>query len=179
LRLVGLLSCRCVIPILLIGLSPTQQTSTPVPQIRVDVKLVQANCTATRGKLDEPTTLDASETEVYEDEKRQSLVGVRRGQDLPLTLTILLDLSGSTEQGWQALREQTANFIRSAMRPGDRVAIISFSDTIRVLANSDRDPSPKHLASLVETIPVEQGMEVYKRRDGPVRGTRMWAARRS
>jgi VWFA-related protein len=164
------------IPGVVVGSTPTQQNAASVPQIRVEVKLVQANCTATLGKLDEPTTLEASGTEVYEDGKRQSLVGVRRGQDLPLTLTILLDLSGSTEQRWQALREQTANFIRSAMRPGDRVAVISFSDTLRVLANSDRDPSPRHLASLVESMPVAQGMEVYKRRDQPVHGTRMWDA---
>ncbi|MGI4755391.1 MAG: VWA domain-containing protein [Janthinobacterium lividum] len=154
-----------------------QLTVTAVPQIRVEAKLVQANCTATRGKLDEPTTLNTTETEVLEDGHRQSLVAVRRGDDLPLTLTLLLDLSGSTEQRWQVLRSQSANFIRSAMRPGDRVAVLSFSDTIRVLADSDHEPSPRRLAELVEHMPVEEGMEVYKRPTG-VHGTRMWDALR-
>jgi VWFA-related protein len=176
LRFLESLLCGGIVPFFALAFAQRENTAPPVPQIRVDVKLVQANCTATRGKFNEPTTLDSRETQVYEDDKPQILVGVRRGQDLPLTLTILIDLSGSTEQKWQILRAQTANFIRSVMRSGDRVAVVSFSDTIRVLANSDNDPSPKTLASLVESMPVEQGQEVYKRRDGPVNGTRMWDA---
>jgi VWFA-related protein len=58
--------------------------------------------------------------------------------DAPFTVALVLDTSGSMEQKWDEIQEAAINFTRQ-LRPEDRVMVISFDDTVRVLAEPTND----------------------------------------
>jgi len=69
--------------------------------------------------------LKASNFVVYEDGKRQEIADFSSSAE-PFEVALLLDTSGSARNDLQLIKRAALAFIRS-LRPGDRVAIISFA----------------------------------------------------
>ena len=71
-------------------------------------------------------TLTAKSFIVYEDGKAQQLANFATA-DAPFEVALLLDTSGSTRADIQLIRDAAQSFINS-LRPGDRVALLAFSE---------------------------------------------------
>lgn len=152
--------------------------SAQTPTIRVDSKLVQANCTATQHKSSVPVEISTTDdVTLFEDGKAVPLVGVRRAEDTPLLLFLLLDVSGSEASNWDVIREQTAVFLEKALRPGDRIAVITFDARVRLLIDvTDPKASVARLAERVRLMLRADGKEILPIEGGADGGTRLWDA---
>ncbi len=106
------------------ALSLTAQT------IQVDVNLVNVLCTVRdpRGAL--ITTLKRDDFEVLENGGVQQIRYFARDTDLPLTVALLVDVSGSVRKFVQAEKSAAVQFLREVLRPDDQALLTGFSSTI-------------------------------------------------
>ena len=95
--------------------------------VRVDTQLISVPVVV-RDRQGRPVTgLTASAFQLYEDDLSQR-VATFATSDAPFEVALLLDTSGSTRAGIALIRSAACAFIES-LRPGDRVAVISFNTT--------------------------------------------------
>ena len=93
--------------------------------VRVDTQLITVPVVV-RDQHGQPITgLKASDFQLYEDNHQQSLATFATS-DAPFEVALLLDTSGSTRAGIALIRSAANAFIES-LRPGDRVAVLSFN----------------------------------------------------
>lgn len=93
--------------------------------VRVDTQLITVPVVV-RDQHGQPITgLKASDFQLYEDNRQQSLATFATS-DAPFEVALLLDTSGSTRDGIALIRSAAHAFIES-LRPGDRVAVLSFN----------------------------------------------------
>ena len=136
------------------------QTTKPVPEdeiYKVDTDLIDVPVAVT-DKAGKPIlNLKLSNFTVLEDGKPQQ-VSDFASTNAPFEVALFLDTSGSTRSDLRLIQNAARNFIES-LRPGDRVAVISFSTTVRddretavpqVVSglSSDRNPLSKALDSI-------------------------------
>ncbi len=94
--------------------------------LRVETNLVSLYVSAFSTKLQtHVATLEQKDFVVTEDGTPQS-VSFFAATDVPFDLVLLLDLSGSTAGKRNLIRKTTQHFIEAA-RPGDRLAIVTFT----------------------------------------------------
>jgi hypothetical protein len=88
--------------------------------IRVDVDVVNVLCTVSdkRGAL--ITNLRKEDFEVRENGRKQEIRYFARDTDLPLTVAMLMDVSGSVRQALDAEREAAGRFFDVVLRPTTR-----------------------------------------------------------
>ena len=74
--------------------------------------------------------LDLTEEDfrVFEEGEEQEVVRFDRVQDLPLSLGVLLDTSGSMEPRLEEARTAAVSFLQTAVTSKDRAAVITFND---------------------------------------------------
>lgn len=93
--------------------------------VRVDTQLITVPVVV-RDQHGQPITgLKASDFQLYEDSHPQYLATFATS-DAPFEVALLLDTSGSTRAGIALIRSAAYTFIES-LRPGDRVAVLSFN----------------------------------------------------
>jgi VWFA-related protein len=153
------------------------ETTTPPVTLHVAVKLVQINCTAANRKTRATEEITSPEqVRVFEDNKLQTLLGLRHAEDTPLVLGILLDISGSEAGEWDRMKRQTIHFIAETLRPGDRVFIVTFNVRLRILLDITKPTdTPAHIAAKLDNLQEEYGVEVHSRNMSG-NGTRLWDA---
>jgi VWFA-related protein len=94
---------------------------------RVETNLVNVLFNATDKNRRFVTTLRQEDVQIFEDDVPQTISIFQRATDLPLSLAILVDVSGSQENTLPDEKEAAHAFIDSVMRPErDRAAVISF-----------------------------------------------------
>jgi VWFA-related protein len=98
--------------------------------IRVDVEVVNVLCTVEdkRGAL--ITDLHKEDFEIREDGRKQDIRYFARDTDLPLTVAMLMDVSGSVRQSLDAEREAAGRFFDVVIRPTDHALLLGFSSTL-------------------------------------------------
>ena len=95
--------------------------------VRVDTQLISVPVVV-RDQSGHPVTgLTASSFQLYEDNRPQN-VATFATSDAPFEVALLLDTSGSTREEIDLIRGAAYAFIES-LRPGDRVAVLSFHNT--------------------------------------------------
>ncbi len=106
-----------------------QSTDEPSP-IRVDVDVVNVLCTVTdkRGAL--VTDLSKEDFEIREDGRKQEIRYFTRDTDLPLTVALLVDVSGSVREVLDDEREAAGRFFDTILRPRDHALLLGFSSTL-------------------------------------------------
>lgn len=105
--------------------SPAGQEVGEDEVLRVDTQLVPVPVVV-RDRAGRPVMgLRASDFQVYEDGRPQSLATFATS-DAPFEVALLLDTSGSTREEVALIRRAADAFIES-LRPGDRVAVLSFN----------------------------------------------------
>jgi VWFA-related protein len=112
------------------------------------------------------TTLARDDVRVFEDDRPQEVSVFQRETELPLSLAILVDVSGSQETTLPDEQEAALEFIDSILRPGkDFAAIVSFTGTATVEQDltHDRRLLREAVARLkVVQPPPEEEARVYK-----------------
>ena len=98
--------------------------------IRVDVDVVNVLCTVSdkRGAL--VTDLDKEDFEIREDGRKQEIRYFTRETDVPLTVALLVDVSGSVRSVLADEREAAGRFFDTVLRPTDHALLLGFSSTL-------------------------------------------------
>jgi VWFA-related protein len=96
----------------------------------VDVDVVNVLCTVhdKRGAL--VTDLGKEDFEIREDGRKQDIRYFTRETDLPLTVAMLVDVSGSVRSVLADEREAAGAFFDTVLRPTDRALLLGFSSTL-------------------------------------------------
>jgi len=129
------------------GASPTSNAQAPIdettdtPTFKTQTNLVSVFFTV-RGKDGLPiTNLDKSDCTIYEDKVAQTTKNFERMTNLPLSMGIMLDTSGSQQNVLQLEKDTGGAFLRRILRPKDEAFLISFDSNIDLLADYTNNAS--------------------------------------
>jgi len=111
----------------------------PPGQIRVQVNLVNLFATVRDKHKAIVTGLKQDDFQVYEDGQLQEITNFSAESDLPITLGILIDTSGSETYMLSAEKEAAARFLQRVMRKGDLSMVMSFDTDVDLLADFTED----------------------------------------
>jgi Ca-activated chloride channel family protein len=105
------------------------------PAIQVNVRLVNVAFTVrdTSGKL--VTNLTKDDFEVLDDGQSQPISFFACGEDLPLSLGLIVDMSGSQEHFVKAHQHDLGVFLTSVLSLRDRAFLICFGNHLRLAAD--------------------------------------------
>jgi len=160
------LSRAIVLMMIALGASLTAgaQTPEPVETVRIDTELVNLNVTVLSRKPAAQTAAAFQQKvfEVREDGALQE-VSFFASSEAPFDLVLLIDLSGSTSNKIGLIRKSAKRFV-DAVRPGDRIAVVCFTDVVSVVSLLSEDQ--KALKKSID--------EIKK----PIGGTNFWDALR-
>jgi Ca-activated chloride channel homolog len=103
--------------------------------IRVNVRLVNVAFTVrdSQGKL--VTNLTKDDFEVFDDGRQQPISFFARGEDLPLTLGLIADMSGSQEHFVKQHEHDIRTFLKDVLTPKDRAFLVCFGNHLRLAAD--------------------------------------------
>jgi VWFA-related protein len=134
---------------------------------QIDVNVLQVplmiSVTDNKGKL--ITNLTKEDFKIYEDEKLQTIRSFNRDADLPLSIALLVDQSGSIIE--HVKFEQAAAtdfFFNTIKRRKDRATVIGFDSTVNLLSDETEDgfsDEPERLADAVRRIKAGGGTAVF------------------
>ena len=111
----------------------TQQEQTPETTLKVNVNLVSLYFTVRDKHNGLVSTLTRNDCSVFEDKQPQTIKNFSAEVDLPLTLGILLDTSGS-QQNVLGMEQQTGSaFLKRILRQKDEAFLISFDVDVNLL----------------------------------------------
>ncbi len=110
-------------------------------QIRVQVNLVNLFATVRDKHKAIVTGLTKDDFQVYEDGQLQEITNFSAESDLPITLGILVDTSGSEYYMLGGEKEAGSRFLARVMRKGDLAMIMSFDTDVDLLADFTDDRS--------------------------------------
>jgi VWFA-related protein len=105
----------------------------PETTIRVDVDLVSLYCTVRDKKGGYLKDLTKEDFEVYEDGASQEIRNFSRETDLPLTIGLLVDVSGSQANLIEIERRAASQFFEQVLRQKDLAFLISFGSEAELL----------------------------------------------
>ena len=111
----------------------SQGQEQPLETLKVNVDVVQLffNVKDKHGAL--IPSLTKTDFDVFEDGKPQTIKYFKAESDLPLTLGILIDSSGSQQRVLEMEKEVGASFLENMLRPKDEAFVISFDVDINLL----------------------------------------------
>jgi VWFA-related protein len=107
-------------------------TATPLDRVELSVSVADAEGIPITG-------LAAADFEVREGGRPQSPIEVRP-EDRPLSVAILVDVSGSMHDFWPRLK-QTVPLLAQGLRPEDEVKLVAFSGPAYLVQDYTRDPA--------------------------------------
>jgi Ca-activated chloride channel family protein len=123
--------------------------------IRVNVRLVNVAFSArdSRGALVENLTND--DVEVFEDAVPQKISFFARSIDVPLTLGLIVDFSGSQDQFSKQHERDLQVFLKDVLGPKDRVFLVCFGNHIRLVSDFSQSSAQ-----------MMQQLDTYRHNDG-------------
>jgi VWFA-related protein len=113
----------------------------PPGQIRVQVNLVNLFATVRDKHKAIITGLKQDDFQVFEDGQPQEITNFSAESNLPITLGILLDTSGSEYYMLSGIKEAASRFLGRVMRKGDLAMVMSFDTDVDLLADFTDDRS--------------------------------------
>jgi len=103
--------------------------------IKVDVNLVNVAFTALDQQGNLVEDLKREDIEVLEDAVPQKVEFFAKSTDLPLTLALIVDVSGSQDPFGKKHKEDLQVFLQEILRPQDRVILICFGNHLRLVSD--------------------------------------------
>ena len=144
-------------------LTTAAQTPEPTDTIRIDTDLVNVSVSVfSRHATLAKSALEQKDFAVFENGEPQE-ISFFASAETPFDLVLLLDLSGSTANKIKLIRTSSRRFVDAA-RPGDRIAIVTFTENVQVVSRLTLD----HEA-------LKSGIDHIEKPDG---GTNFWDALR-
>jgi len=130
----------------------------PNDVIKTETNLVSLNVSVFNSKLKTFVgSLTKDDFQVLENDQPQTITYFA-STDVPFDLVLLIDLSGSTADKRDLIKESTLRFIEAA-RPTDRLAIVTFSDKTTVISPLTLDRT--QLAASVKNMEGIGGSHVW------------------
>jgi VWFA-related protein len=111
--------------------------------IKVDVSLVNILCSVHNKSNGLVGNLEKKDFQLFEDGKAQEIKYFTRETDLPLTIGLLVDTSGSQERLLEPERRAASQFFSKVLRPKDLAFLMQFGAEAELL--QDDTSSPKLL----------------------------------
>ncbi len=111
--------------------------------IKVDVSLVNILCSVHNKSNGLVGNLEKKDFQIFEDGKPQEIKYFTRETDLPLTIGLLVDTSGSQERLLEPERRAASQFFSKVLRPKDLAFLMQFGAEAELL--QDDTSSPKLL----------------------------------
>jgi len=99
--------------------------------------------------------LSKADFEVFDDGAPQSIAFFSPGSDLPLTLGLIADMSGSQSAFLKQHHHDLKNFLKDVLRPQDRAFLIGFGNRVRLV--SDFTPSRDRLLGQLKKYEKDPG----------------------
>ena len=124
-----------------------EDSETPI-KVDVDVVNILCNVYDKNGALKQD--LDKGDFEVLENGRRQEIRYFARDTDLPLTVALLVDVSGSVRWMIDSEKDAATAFLEGVLRPADQALLLGFSSTI--ILWQDFTPSTELLRSALERL---------------------------
>jgi len=130
-NIAGLLRC-CVL--VLGALCPSSRAAAQ-NVFHVNVNLVNLGFVArdSQGKL--VPNLTADDIDLFEDAVPQKIHSFAKSTDLPLTLGLIVDASGSHDHFGKQHQKDLELFLREVLRPQDRVFVVCFGNHLRLVSD--------------------------------------------
>jgi VWFA-related protein len=146
--------------LLLCVMGLTALAQDPQFTIKVESNLVNVLCTATdrKGRLIPNLTKD--DFIIEEDGRKQEIVSFSKENELPLTLALLIDTSGSVREVLPAEKETASAFINSILTPRDLAMVIKFDKYAKVM--QDFTESKRRMGDAIDLVgPTGNGTALY------------------
>ena len=105
------------------------------PNIKVNVHLVNVTFNVRNDAGLSPPDLTKNNFEVFEDGVPQNISFFSRSADLPLTLGLIVDASGSQEHFVKAHHHDLETFLKRVLQPNDRAFLVGFGNHIRLISD--------------------------------------------
>jgi VWFA-related protein len=126
--------------------APQEIPGLPTQKLQVNVNLVDVYFSV-RDKNGFVTSLRKDDCQVAENHDPQTIKRMTQEKNLPLTIGILLDTSGSQINVLPLEKDSGARFLREVLTPKDEAFLISFDVNVDLL--SDYTSSPRELARAI------------------------------
>jgi VWFA-related protein len=126
---------------------PQERQGSAADTLKLNVNLVDIYFSV-RDKNGYVAGLGKEDCQVYEDNKPQTIKNLTQEKNLPLTIGILLDTSGSQQRVLPLEQESGARFLKEVLTPKDEAFLISFDVNVDLLA--DYTNSPRELTRAIE-----------------------------
>src|SRR3954471_23308850 len=137
---------------------PGKPTEDQTLSVNVDLVDLLVSVADKKGKF--ITNLKKEDFKVFEDERVQSITNFSSETDLPLTIALLVDTSGSIRDKLRFEQEAAIEFFYSTLRKGkDKALIISFDSGVDL--QQDFTDDPEALANAVRKIRAGGGTSLY------------------
>ena len=136
--------------------APSQpvDTNNPMETLKVNVNLVNLYFSV-RDKNGYITNLTKNDCTISEDHAPQTIKKFTQEKDLPLTIGILLDTSGSQMNVLPMEQAAGAEFLKDVITPKDEAFLISFDINVNLLA--DYTNSPREIQRAMDKAEINTG----------------------
>jgi len=102
--------------------------------IRSDVREVRLDLRVKDGQGRPVMNLTRADLHVFDNQRRvRTLSSLLAEFDLPLTIAVLIDISGSTASVLSQEKQAALDFLQAVMRPGDRATVAGFANRLSPL----------------------------------------------
>ena len=118
-----------------------QQPAGQAPTIKAEVSLVNLFATVRDKNKRIVTDLKQDNFKVFEDGHEEKISFFSKEMQLPITLGLLLDTSGSEMYMLSSIQDAGERFLHRVLKKGDEAMIISFDTDVDLLADFTDDPS--------------------------------------
>ena len=163
------------------GGPPPASTAEPQPvdigdtqTLKVNVNLVNVYFSV-RDKSGFITNLHKDDCNIFEDKVPQKTKNFTQEKNLPLTIGILLDTSGSQRNVLPLEQQSGAEFLKDVLTPKDEAFLISFDINVNLL--SDYTNSPREIKRSIDSAEINTGAGTGSvTGNGTARGTLLFDA---
>jgi Ca-activated chloride channel homolog len=119
----------------IVSFSLEQGVVTAQKPIRVDVDLVNVAFTARDAQGVLVSNLTRDDVELYEDAVAQKIEFFSKSTDLPLTMALIVDVSGSQDHFGKKHERDLLVFLNEVLGPKDRVFLVCFGNHLRLVTD--------------------------------------------
>lgn len=134
--------------------APQEVQDADTQTLKVNVNIVNVYFSV-RDKNGYITNLKKDDCTIFEDKEPQKIKNFTQEKNLPLTIGILLDTSGSQQNVLPLEQESGATFLRNVLTPKDEAFLISFDINVDLLA--DYTNSPKEIKRAIDKASINTG----------------------
>lgn len=138
---------------------PNSQSQKDTPGLRVNVRLVNVFTTVTDAHGAPIANLSKDDFRVLEDGIPQTISVFGRESELPLSIALAIDTSGSTRRDMPLEVASAKKFVRSILRPIDSLSVFQVSENVDQLVSFTSDM--KHIQHGIDTLVPGSGTSLY------------------